>query len=221
MKTEFEEGRRAFKFFPKVYGHPTVKEALQKLQHDKCCFCEAYVSAVSFGDVEHFRPKGGYQVETKSKLVRPGYFWLVYDFSNLFFACEKCNQNFKRNFFPLENEDGRARSHLDDISLEKNLILHPELNDPALHIKFNQEVAVPRNHSEMGKKTIYRTGLNRKELLEDRLRLLVSLKLKAPIARDIDYPLSPVYRQYFQSISQSNHPYSLMVRDNFPDLCRP
>ena len=92
MKTGFAAGVRSFEFSSDVYGHESVKSALKNLQHGKCCFCEAKVSHVSHGDVEHFRPKAGYQIDENAPLVRPGYFWLAYDFSNLFFACQICNQ---------------------------------------------------------------------------------------------------------------------------------
>ena len=52
-----------FEFDSSVYGHKTVKKALIEAQHGKCCFCEAKVVHISYGDVEHFRPKGGVSSE--------------------------------------------------------------------------------------------------------------------------------------------------------------
>jgi hypothetical protein len=37
-----------------IYGHPQVKDSLLTLQNGKCCFCEAQINHVSYGDVEHF-----------------------------------------------------------------------------------------------------------------------------------------------------------------------
>lgn len=78
-------GRRKFSIKKSIYGHSTVKETLIALQNDKCCFCERKVSAGEPGHIEHYRPKGGYKKDDKSKLEKPGYFWLAYDFDNLFF----------------------------------------------------------------------------------------------------------------------------------------
>jgi len=43
----------AYKFKSSLYGGKTVKEKLKTLQHEKCCFCEAKVTVVAHGDVEH------------------------------------------------------------------------------------------------------------------------------------------------------------------------
>ena len=75
----------------KIYGHPQVKDQLKAEQHDKCCFCEADFTANGYGDVEHFRPKGGYQQTEKGKISKPGYYWLAYEWQNLFFSCQICN----------------------------------------------------------------------------------------------------------------------------------
>jgi hypothetical protein len=86
-----------------IYAAPAVKDALLAAQHGKCAFCESQVRHVSFGDVEHFRPKGGYRQAAKDRLRRPGYFWLVYTWENLFFSCQMCNQMYKGNLFPRRN----------------------------------------------------------------------------------------------------------------------
>jgi hypothetical protein len=61
----------------------------------KCAFCETSISN-HYGDVEHYRPKGGVQnqrrqwvrVRIKSRTIKhPGYFWLAYDWQNLMPAC--------------------------------------------------------------------------------------------------------------------------------------
>ena len=107
-KAAYRKGKKNFKFDSKIYGHTTVKKGLIKAQHDKCCFCESKVSHISYGDVEHFRPKGGVRQTPKGPLGKPGYYWLAYEWSNLFFSCQLCNQRFKDNLFPLKNPGDRA-----------------------------------------------------------------------------------------------------------------
>ena len=56
----------------------------------KCAYCEALISAVAFGDVEHYRPKSSY-------------WWLAYCYDNYLVACQLCNQRFKKDVFPIQN----------------------------------------------------------------------------------------------------------------------
>src|SRR5580700_3071287 len=90
------------KILNKIYGHKSVKKILKRAQFDKCCFCEKNQKDEN-GAVEHFRPKAGYHSERKERLKKPGYYWLGYEWSNLFFVCSVCNSKMhKGNLFPLE-----------------------------------------------------------------------------------------------------------------------
>lgn len=217
LKTDYDNGIREFKFSSRIYGHKTVKSALKELQNHKCCFCEAKINHISHGDVEHFRPKAGYNTTIGGRLSKPGYYWLAYDFSNLFLACQICNQSYKKNYFPLKNESNRARSHRDNIRDEENLILHPESDNPEEHLTFEQEVIKPLNASEKGKETIKRTGLNRKLLQDDRMDLLNILKTLANVARGNSVE-SHEAKEHFKRLGLPTSKYSLMVKCNFRDL---
>ena len=213
----FDEGKTTFTFNGAIYGHKTVKEAFKQIQHGKCCFCEAKVSHISHGDVEHFRPKAGYQIDENQGLVKPGYYWLAYDFANLFFCCQVCNQIYKKNYFPLVDEHRRAHSHLHDYTLEESLILHPALDTIDDHLVFEAEIIKPKNGSHKGAETIRRTGLNRLSLLEERLSYLKKLRLLKEVAKT-NNEHAPECRAYFKEIGKSTNLYSAMVRANFPDL---
>ena len=127
----FRDGTETFDFKSSIYGHDSVKDALRAAQHDKCCFCESKFAHVSYGDVEHFRPKAAVRQSADGPLERPGYYWLAYEWSNLFASCQICNQRFKKNLFPLDNPRSRARSHHDDLGREKPLLLDPGRDEPA------------------------------------------------------------------------------------------
>ena len=88
-----DDGTKKFEIKSSIYGHVTVKDQLIFDQHEKCCFCEADFTANGYGDVEHFRPKSGYQTVVKGPLIKPGYYWLAYDWSNLLFSCQVCNES--------------------------------------------------------------------------------------------------------------------------------
>ena len=74
----YEQSKRKFDFKSSIYGHQSVKTALLSMQHDKCCFCESKVTAISYGDVEHYRPKAAYKQNKSDKLSETGYYWLAY-----------------------------------------------------------------------------------------------------------------------------------------------
>lgn len=85
------------------YKTPENKAALQNSSFGKCMYCESKVSHISFGDVEHIRPKSKYE-------------HLEFEWSNLGYVCQKCN-NAKRDFYderaPLINPyDEDPQEHL-------------------------------------------------------------------------------------------------------------
>jgi uncharacterized protein (TIGR02646 family) len=176
---DYKNGKKKLSFKARIYGHSSVKQALQNAQHDKCAFCESKATAAAYGDVEHFRPKAGFQQGPKEALQSPGYYWLAYEWTNLLFACQICNQQSKRNLFPLANPDERAISHHHDIDREEPLLIDPAGVDPGRYIGFRDEVAFPRNGSGFGKTTIDVVRLNRAKLLESRRTLLAWLKIVA------------------------------------------
>ena len=75
------------------------------------------------GDVEHYRPKGA--IGSGKTKIRPGYYWLAYNWNNLYYACADCNQYRKRAAFPLVDETNRALDHHGAIGNEDPLILDP------------------------------------------------------------------------------------------------
>ncbi len=167
----FNSGTAKFGIDPDIYGHPSVKQQLISEQHGKCCFCEADFTTNGYGDVEHFRPKAGFTITRTSKLLRPGYYWLAYEWTNLFFSCQICNQRFKKNYFPLEDESKRARNHTFDYQSESSTLLHPSIDEPADHITFNRHVAVAK--SRRGKLSITGFGIDRQELNNSPLKFWV------------------------------------------------
>lgn len=175
-------GNKTFTFKSNIYGAKSVKNALVKAQHRKCCFCESKVDHVAYGDVEHFRPKAGYKQKQGDPLGRPGYYWLAYAWTNLFFSCQLCNQRFKGNLFPLRDPHQRALSHHDDIMQEELLFVDPGSSDPGAFIGFREEYPYAINGNAVGKTTIQALGLDRESLNErrrDRLEMLKHIKFLA------------------------------------------
>lgn len=179
---EYNNGSKKFDFDSNIYAHRTVKEQLIRAQHDKCFLCESKITHIAFGDVEHFRPKGGYRQNANDKLMRPGYYWLAYEWANLFLACQLCNQLFKKNLFPLINPGGRANPRERTIKREKPLFIDPSVDDPAELISFRKEVPYPIDDNPRAKTTIEELGLKRQKLNERRLEHYERLKVLYDIA---------------------------------------
>jgi uncharacterized protein (TIGR02646 family) len=172
---KYNAGAAKFEFASNIYGHKSVKTALEKAQNGKCCYCEAVIpKPYALSHVDHYRPKGYSQQAAKGPKRYPGYYWLAYDWGNLFLACHFCNSVNKRNRFPLLHEAKCAKNHHANIDIETALIVRPDgPGDPGDHIGFHNEVPVGKTPA--GVATINVLGLDRHEH-EQRLRLFKQLQ---------------------------------------------
>ena len=220
-EANFRLNTRAVKTFPfdsSIYGDATVKSLLETIQNYKCCFCEAKYKHITSGDVEHFRPKAGYSQGRGENFIRPGYFWLAYDWDNLLVSCEVCNRRNKGSYFPLSNPGTRFTNYNSNINLEHPWFINPCVIDPEDHIAFHQEV--PTHTSLHGEKTIEYLSLDRQELNERRLSKFNGLKaLEKCYILTIGYPIENTARDIFfdrlREILLNNGEYYSMVKSNF------
>jgi uncharacterized protein (TIGR02646 family) len=183
----YQTGKKKFDFAPTIYAHATVKTALIKAQHTKCCFCERLIG--EDGDIEHFRPKSAYQKTPKTALNYPGYYWLAYDWENLYLSCGPCNQRYKKNWFPIAIQKHRAQLNNNDCSLEMPLLINPGQEDPSQHISFRGEIPYAYPTSKQGVTTIALLKLDRPILNQARLNHLEIIKQLSQIIQTAkDYP---------------------------------
>ncbi|MED5371162.1 MAG: hypothetical protein VX899_09125 [Myxococcota bacterium] len=200
----YDRGERHFEFDRGIYAHSSVKSALVDDQHAKCCFCESKVTAVAYGDVEHFRPKGGYRQEPGDSLISPGYYWLAYEWSNLFLSCQICNQRYKRNLFPLVDPAARAKNHHHSLAAEHPLLVAPD-GQPEEHIAFDEEVAV--GTTDAGRVSVTTLDLNRYELTEARLALLKPMRMMETAIQTSHLPLN-LRQQMYELLMEARAPGS-------------
>jgi uncharacterized protein (TIGR02646 family) len=170
--SDYQSNNKKFNFDSSIYNHSTVKDALVLAQHQKCCFCERLVG--HDGDVEHFRPKSAYT--QNKKLERPGYYWLAYDWDNLYLSCSACNQRQKRNLFPIDDPKKRAHLHDGNITIENPLFIDPGKDEPSKYIGFRGEMPYAIRGNKKGKITIENLGLDRNILNEVRFKHLEMMK---------------------------------------------
>src|SRR4029077_15130529 len=126
-------GKTGYKFRA-IWG--PLKEHLQDLYGDKCAYCDGSYRAFGYGDVEHFRPKGAVTEDPS----HPGYWWLAFDPSNYLPSCQLCNQEAKKNRFPVAG--ARAFGPKDSLAAEEALLLHPDSDQSRIHLKFNPSSSV-------------------------------------------------------------------------------
>jgi uncharacterized protein (TIGR02646 family) len=157
---DFRSGTKKLKFKDSIYGHLTVRNELGRIQHGKCCYCEVKIPVpYALQHVEHYRPKSRSRQSRSSKPTVPGYYWLAYDWDNLFLSCHFCNSSNKGDLFPLANQALRARDHNASLMQETALILNPGgADDPDHHIEFHEEI--PKGVTAEGRATIKLLGLD-------------------------------------------------------------
>lgn len=96
LQRGFEEKFENLKNREKEHGfdgriyNTAIKKQLQALYHNKCAYCEGFISDKEF-TVEHYRPKKG----------DSSYYWLGYEWTNLLPVCKTCNGP-KGERFPIE-----------------------------------------------------------------------------------------------------------------------
>lgn len=209
---DYASGSKRFTFDRDIYAHESVKQRLIDAQLGKCAFCESQITHISYGDVEHFRPKAGYRQISQDELTTPGYYWLAYEWDNLFLACQLCNQRFKRNLFPLVNPVNRATSHKADLRQEEPLFIDPADN-PEEYISFRREIVYAINDNPKGTATIRGLGLDRPKLSEVRWDRYEALRLINVLANlDTPIPESLEARAYLDTAVQDASEFASMAR---------
>jgi uncharacterized protein (TIGR02646 family) len=144
LKIAIEGGdKKAISYKKSRYNHPDVKKAVVEETSGKCAYCEADVVATSHGDIEHVFPKSLDISKT-------------FDWSNLGFACQKCNQN-KSNFDPNSKK-----------------LIDPYTTNPQPYIIFYCSF-INGNGTAAGLNTINILDLQRAELAERRKRVIEGL----------------------------------------------
>ena len=159
-----------------------ARPALNDLFHKKCAYCESSLIA-DIGEVELFRPKLGAIGKHRSDKSPDHYWWLAYEWENLYLSCRPCNF-YKANKFPVDGSRGQLRATLDELRrTEKPILLDPCVDEPEEHLAFSDQ-GIVSPLSERGTFTIDVLNLNRPELVAARERELDDAKetLKLKIA---------------------------------------
>jgi uncharacterized protein (TIGR02646 family) len=139
------------------YRHRQVQDALEKMFHAKCAYCESHMTHVSFAHIEHYRPR--------SKFPH-----LTFDWDNLLLSCGVCNSSrYKGDKFPETSEGGP--------------LINPCIDDPKAHFTFHYDstvlLASIYGATSRGLVTERLLGLNRPELRSHRSKQIQRLAVLA------------------------------------------
>lgn len=114
---------------------------------ERCMYCEDSEGT----DIEHFHPKRHYPE-------------LAFTWTNYLLACSRCNSNYKRDRFPLDDDD-------------EPLLVDPTREDPVEHIALAPSTGKLVDSTPKGKTSIEVFGLNRPTLARGRQNRWSSLVL--------------------------------------------
>lgn len=163
-KTEAARSQHHFEFkFPR---RAELREEVTALFFGKCAMCETRYSTGSPIDVELFRPRSG-AIGKDGTLSPKHYWWLAYEWSNLYPVCANCNQS-KGSRFPVEGKRAPIGAGQTALRKEKPLLLDPCHDEPELYLVFVEDGTVASSW-ERGRKTIETFNLNRKSLVKARI----------------------------------------------------
>ncbi len=164
-----------------TYNYSEIGKKLELIYFNKCAYCESKLPSSS-GVINQYRPKS--RVDGNSKHL--GYYWLVYEWSNLLFVCPVCNRN-KGTHFPIENENDRVYEPKNTVEItqflanksplidEKPLLLNPEIDEPKEHLNYANDGRI-HGKTVRGNLTIEILCLNREQLLFSRLQKVNEIK---------------------------------------------
>jgi len=160
---------------------PDARRELWKHQNYRCCYCERSRGLKRESDLEHFRPKAKVEEEPDHY----GYWWLAYVWENYLYSCKPCNEDYKKNKFPLLPSSQRAFEEKYSLDKEKPILINPFDEDPEVFIRFDWQdsnnlfvkaVQTEKDVEDRGKKTIEITGINEDRLPEERAGDLLTLE---------------------------------------------
>jgi hypothetical protein len=171
-----------------TYRHDQILDALLTTGFHKCFYCETLLKGVA-NEVDH-------HIEVDIDRT------LSVTWENLYLACVSCNDKLNHNVIPITEALDPCRNS--DIEIQK-------------HIYFEDEVILPRNNSELGRKTIkkYKLGSKNADLLrgkELRKFLKIALFIQKECMRD-GRDLSEEEVELIKSFTYIEKGYSLMFID--------
>ncbi len=149
----------------RILQHKEVIDALLVLFNKKCAYCESTIGVTQPVDVEHFRPRLR-AINLDGKIDQYHYFWLAYEWANIFAACYECNRS-KGARFPVAGARAPIGTDLAEIAKEEAMLINPCEDKPEQYLVFSTDGMVTSS-MDKGRVSIEIYGLNRPSLVDAR-----------------------------------------------------
>ena len=145
-----------------------ILDPLLLMTNENCAYCERGLEADGPNSpvIAHHRPTWG-AVGTAGDIAVEAYWWLTYEWENLFPACADCVRSRGSRFPVIGDRATRSSSLLK----ERPLLLDPIVDDPDEHLRYHPDGTVTAL-TERGRMTSDILALNRNSLVKDRLGVL-------------------------------------------------
>ncbi|WP_322937862.1 AAA family ATPase [Nocardioides bizhenqiangii] len=159
------KSQRRWPIDPSVIEGKDVVAALRALFFDKCAYCESAVDRDDRVPSRHRPPEEAAQLD--GTVSRDHYWWMAYDWENLYLVCPTCRSN-KGRLFPTNSGRVRAENRAwVDLILEQALLIDPCFHDPTEDLGYRHDGTM-QGLTPRGTTTIDVLGLNRPDLVEAR-----------------------------------------------------
>lgn len=155
---------------PTILADRSLRRALTKLFEGKCAYCESALIEV---DIDRLRPPQE-AMDLDGRVKDPDlYWWLSYDWENLYPACVVCTRA-KANRFPVRGRRAQPEARGSKLERERRLVLDPCNDEPDQELRFSRDGKVA-GVTERGAISVEVFGLNRHDLVDARRSLAEQL----------------------------------------------
>ncbi len=152
--------------FELQFAHPTLRDTLKSLFFGKCAYCEQKINfEPGTAYLDRFRPTHG-SIGTGGKVSKDHYWWLAFEWENMFGACSSCNRS-KGGLFPVNGRRAPVGAIGKQLNAERHILLDPCKDYPEEHITFTDE-GLAAGLTDRGRTTIGIYSLNRPDLVAAR-----------------------------------------------------
>lgn len=165
------------RYFDK-YNKPDVKESLKTMYRELCCYCEARVGIVEFGNIEHRKPKRKFPD-------------LTYAWTNMHLSCTACNS--------MKGEKYDDIYQILDAVTDNPITNHLQYKIDALGVWYEWKTL-------RGKTTVDDTDLNREGLRNARTCVLLdALNLIKKMKNNPNNPKNDFTKQHLEAMSKEEY----------------
>ena len=167
-----ERAQESFAFADGPLADAEVRSALREAYAGKCAYCETPLAEQAMY-VDRFRPPSD-ALALDGTLSPDHYWWLAYTWENLYPSCVEC-LSFKGSRFPVREARAAPGTTGESLRAERPLLLEPRRDDPEQHLVYAEDGTVASS-TEEGRTTIDVLGLNRAQLVADRVAALADVR---------------------------------------------